>query len=94
MKTETITLNVEDMSGQRQYVARNVPTDASWSETMNGIVAGMSLPQNTPTGEGVWSGRLEREGRHLHGSEIVGDALQDGDQIVLQPEAIAGSPVA
>ena len=90
MKEDTITLNVEDMSGQRKFVARDVPTDASWGETMSSLISNMSLPQNTPTGQGVWSGRLEREGRHLHGSEIVGEALQDGDQIVLQPEAVAG----
>ena len=88
-KLETITLHVEDMSGQREFVARGVPTDASWGETMSSIVANMSLPRNPGT-ESVWTGRLEREGRHLHSSEIVGDALEEGDRVVLQPEVNAG----
>ena len=88
--SETITLRVQDMSGQREFVARDVPKDSSWGETMKGIVANMSLPQNTPTSPNIWTGRLEREGRHLHTSEIVGDALENEDRIVLQPEVNAG----
>jgi hypothetical protein len=86
---ETIELNIQDMSGQRQFRA-NAPTDASWGETMEGILAEMDLPPNTPSGEGVWTGRLEREGRNLLASEIVGDALEQGDRITLQPEVVAG----
>ena len=89
-KSETITLHVQDMSGQREYLARDVPTDASWGETMGSILGNMSLPKNNPASPNVWSGHLEREGRHLHASEIVGDALVDGDQVVLQPEVNAG----
>ncbi len=88
--SKEITLHVEDMSGQREYVARGVPTDASWGETMDGIISRMSLPKNTPSGQSVWTGRLEREGRHLHASEVVGQVLEDGDRIVLQPEVNAG----
>jgi len=91
MDTSTITLHVEDVSGQRQYVAKDVPTDASWGETMRSFLASMSLPRNTPDGQkSIFTGRLEREGRHLHATEIVGDALQDEDRIVLQPEVNAG----
>ncbi len=88
--SDTLTLHVQDMSGQREFVARGVSREATWGETMNSIVATMSLPRNTPSGETVWSGRLEREGRHLHTSEIVGDSLETGDRIVLQPEVNAG----
>lgn len=87
---ETISLNVEDMTGQRGYVATNVQKEASWGETLGGILAGMSLPPNEPSSPTRWSGRLEREGRHLHDSEIVGDALVDGDKVVLEPEVTAG----
>ena len=85
-----ITLHVQDVSGQREYVARDVPTDASWGETLKSLLAHLSLPKNSPAGETVWTGRLEREGRHLHSTEIVGDALRDEDRIVLQPEVNAG----
>ncbi|KKL99770.1 hypothetical protein LCGC14_1811110 [marine sediment metagenome] len=87
----TISLQIQDFSGQREFVVRDVPTDASWGEAMSQIVATADLPKNNPAGaEEVWVGRLEREGRHLHASEIVGDALEEGDRIVLQPEVTAG----
>ena len=57
---------------------------------MTRVLDSMSLPQNVPGGETAWRGRLEREGRHLHASEIVGDALQDQDRVVLTPEVNAG----
>jgi len=87
---DTITVRVQDMSGQREFVAKGVRTDVSWGEAMNGILAGMSLPTNTPTSETVLTGRLEREGRHLHDSEIVGDALCDQDLVRLEQEVSAG----
>jgi hypothetical protein len=37
-----------------------------------------------------YSARLDREGRHLNSSEIVGDALKEGDEIVLTPNIDAG----
>jgi hypothetical protein len=33
---------------------------------------------------------LEREGRHLNGSETVGDALMEGDELTLTPNIDAG----
>ena len=89
-KSQTITLKVTDPSGQREFIARDVPTDASWGETMNGILAGMSLPKNDPASPNIWAGHLEREGRHLHANEINGDVLVDGDKVVMQPGVNAG----
>jgi len=86
----TITLHVSDMTGQRQFVARDVPTDASWGETMDSIMGKMDLPANSPDDEAVWMGRLEREGRQLRANEIVGDACRDQDHVVFQKEVNAG----
>ncbi len=90
MKNGTISLCVQDMSGQRQVVARDVRRDASWGETLDSLLTTMDLPKNEPAGTGGWAGHLEREGRHIHPSEIVGDALVDNDTVVLQPEVTAG----
>ena len=90
-KAETVSIRVGDMSGQRN-VMTDLPTDASWGEALNGILGKLSLPKN-PAGEEpvVWTGRLEREGRHLHSSELVGDALQQDDEVVIQRDIQAGS---
>ena len=88
---ETISLHVEDMSGQRQLEVDDVPIQASWGETLSAILNELSLPKNSPAGDdAIWAGRLEREGRHLNSSELVGDALQDGDRIVIQRDINAG----
>jgi hypothetical protein len=51
----------------------------------------MNLPQNDVSGRPLtYHARLEREGRHLHASERVGDAVQNGDKVVLQPNIDAG----
>ena len=34
--------------------------------------------------------RLDREGRHLHRTELVGDTLKENDEIVLHPQIMAG----
>ena len=88
--SQTITLRVQDVSGQREIEMPEVRTDSSWAEVMRSALN--ALPHNTPAGnDTTWSARLDREGRSLHyGSEIVGDALVDGDRVVLQPEIAAG----
>ena len=90
-KAETVSIRVGDMSGQRNAVT-DLPTEASWGEALDGILGKLSLPKN-PAGEEpvVWTGRLEREGRHLHASEVIGDALQEDDEVVIQRDIQAGS---
>ena len=51
----------------------------------------MQLPEADAHGQPLtYHARLEREGRHLHGSEIIGEALQSDDRLVLQPNIDAG----
>ena len=88
--TETLTLHFQDMSGQRRFVARRVPLDATFGDVRDSVVGRMALPPSTPDGENRWTGLLRREGRHLHGTEVVGDALVEGDRIELASEVIAG----
>jgi len=90
MSKETLTLRVRDVSEQQEFIARDLDPQASWGETLKRIVAGLDLPPNTPAEANAWTGRLEREGRHLHPSEILGEALEDLDEVVLQPEVVAG----
>jgi hypothetical protein len=89
---QTMTLRFTDQSKQRTYLARDIPRDALLGEIRESVVAAMNLPRNTPQGEVDYKCRLDREGRHLHDSEVVGEAAADQDLIQLQPEAIAGLP--
>jgi len=91
-RNETINLRVQDVTGQREINVRDIPADTLWGDALSQIVSGMSLPPNESADQSnIWQGRLEREGRHLNSSEVVGDALRDDDLVVLQPEVMAGA---
>ena len=88
-------LHVSDVTGQKLRSVGNVPVDCTVAELIERVLADMRLPKNDGAGRPlVYHARLEREGRHLHGSETVGDTLQSGDKVVLTPniEAGAGRP--
>ncbi len=80
-----ISLQASDVSGQKMVNA-NVPPDATVGELLKGLLSKMRLPENVP-----YQVHLEREGRALHASERVEDALQTGDRVVLQPSIDAGA---
>jgi hypothetical protein len=56
------------------------------------MIGKMNLPRNDSSGAPLtYQARSEREGRHLNASERIGDALQRGDRLTLQPNIDAGS---
>lgn len=88
---ETITLTVSDVSEQKVKNVKEVPTEASVGELVLGLLGSLRLPVSDVSGRPVtYHARLEREGRHLHATELVGDALESGDRVVLQPDVNAG----
>jgi hypothetical protein len=87
----TIGVRVSDVSGQRTVRATAVNVLASVGEFVQGVLAKMGLPQVDAAGFPLrFRAHLEREGRHLNPSELVGDALQDEDSVVLHPDIQAG----
>lgn len=88
---QTISLLASDVSGQKKVKAGAVPPDATIGELVQGLLAKMGLATNDAQGHPLtYRALLEREGRHLNGSEIVGDALRQDDHIVLHPNIDAG----
>ncbi len=86
METITgISLQASDVSGQKIVNVPSIPPDATIGELTRGLLSKMRLPENIP-----YQLHLERDGRHLHASERVSDALQTGDRVVLQPSIDAG----
>lgn len=91
METAGIALEATDVSGQKVVNVSHLQADATVGELIQGLLAQMNLPQNDVSGTPLtYHARLEREGRHLHASERVGDVLQTGDRVVLQPNINAG----
>ena len=94
MTTSTSTvglLEVSDVSGQHYETFEDVDGEASVGELIDALLSELELTTEDRSGRPLtYRARLEREGRHLHASERVGDALQNGDQLVLQPNIDAG----
>ena len=91
MANETLDIVARDVSGQSRASVRGIPSDYSVGELIEGLLDRMELSRNDTSGRPLnYHGHLEREGRHLHGSEVVGDVLEPEDEIVLQPDIEAG----
>lgn len=89
--TAGVMLTVSDVSGQKVYDIGNAPTDGTVGELIQEMLPTMNLPKNDTGGQPLtYHARLEREGRHLHASERIGDALLTGDRLTLQPNIDAG----
>ena len=86
-------IKVSDVSGQRVAEVPEVPADSTVGELIAGLLPQMRLPEHDALGRDlVYHARLEREGRHLHASEVVGDAVRPGDRLTLLPNIDAGAP--
>lgn len=93
MTTERTEIGIEvsDVSGQKRALVSELPADATVGELVSGLLEHMELPQNDVSGRPLtYRARLDREGRHLHASEMASDVLEPGDQVVLQPDIEAG----
>jgi hypothetical protein len=85
-------LEAIDVTGQRRKRLLGYPADATVRDLVGDLVDQMELSRSNSAGAPVvYHGRLQREARHLHSSEIVGEALQTGDVISLHPKINAGA---
>jgi hypothetical protein len=83
---------VTDVTGQKVLEVSGVPEDVTVSDLIRGLVERMRLPPNDAAGRPMsYHARLDREGRHLQGTERVRDSVQPGDRVVLQPNVDAGA---
>jgi len=87
-------LEALDASGQKRVKVDGVQRDWTVRELVGRLLPPMRLRDRDATGKPVtYRARLDREGRSLHGSELVGDALLPEDRITLQPHIQAGASV-
>jgi len=89
--SEAISVFATDVSGQKKVRVGDVSRSATVGELVRGLLARMGLVTTDTKGAPLnYRARLKRDGRHLHGAEIVGDALRPDDEITLQPRINAG----
>jgi len=87
----TLNITASDVTGQKHAHARNFPADGSVGDLVDALLPRLRLPDVDRSGGPMqYDARLQREERHLHRSELVGDALLSDDHLVLHPRVIAG----
>ena len=88
----TVPIRVSDVTGQKLVDVKDAPTDATIGELIEGLLPRMNMPVSDNGGRSLsYQALLDRDGRHLHASELVGDSLMPNDRLVLQPEINAGA---
>ena len=89
--TANVKLLAQDVTGQKKVRMSDVSGDSTVRDLVQGLLKTMHLNRKDVAGRPIeYRARLEREGRHLHDSELVSDALQSEDEITLQPKINAG----
>jgi hypothetical protein len=92
--TEGLTIRASDTTGQRMANLKSVPPDYSVGELIDVLIKRMELPRNDSGGSPVsYQARHEREGRNLLSSEMIGEVLENEDEITLVPNVDAGAPL-
>ncbi|MBP6965320.1 MAG: hypothetical protein KBC96_13045 [Armatimonadetes bacterium] len=81
-------LQLKDTSEQKSFTLRDVSREATIGELMEGMREKLGMLRNDR--DEPCQAFLEREARHLHSSETVGDALEEGDTLVVQRSISAG----
>ena len=87
-----LTLTVTDVTGQKKMKIRvaSGDTQTTVGELIAGLLPRMRLAATADGRPLSYSARLEREGRHLQGSERVAEALRTDDVLLLSPSINAG----
>ncbi len=93
--SETMSMGLDlyasDASGQRRFSVSNFPRTARIRDLVKSLIPQMGLSSNDTAGRPLaYQAFSRREHCHLRGSDTVGKALQDGDEISLLPDIQAG----
>ncbi len=84
-------LYASDASGQRRFSVSNFPRTARIRDLVKSLIPQMGLSSNDTAGRPLaYQAFSRREHCHLRGTDTVGKALQDGDEISLLPDIQAG----
>jgi len=92
MTATKLNLKARDATGQKRYAVKGVGPDTTVRELVARLVSQMGLPvaDEANGARQVYHAYLDRDGRHLNGSETVGEALREGEEVVLHPDVQAG----
>ena len=80
-----------DVSRQKRVRAKRVRWESTMGDLVQDLLPRLHLPALDTAGRPLnYHVRLDREGRHVHSSEVIGQALRQADEITIQPDVVAG----
>jgi hypothetical protein len=90
-KPAELELEISDVSGQKVFSVANAPVANTVGELIREVLGHMNLAKEDAGGAPLtYQARLERTGVNLHAAERIGDVLERGDRLTLQPNVDAG----
>lgn len=89
MAEGTMSLVVEDFTGQVRHRASGIPRDATLGEVLAGVADRLRLPANDAQGRPV-TYAARSKGASLNESDRVGDVLEDNEVVTLTQNVTAG----
>jgi hypothetical protein len=89
--TRPLSIEARDITGQKRHRVHRVDPDRTVGELLDRLLPRLDLPTQADDRPLLYGARLQREGRQLHRSERLGDALQEDDELLLAPTIEAGA---
>ncbi len=89
--SETLSIEVEDFTGQVRRRAPAVPREARIGEVVERLRQALHLPEVDASGRPVLYGARNNHGEALNSSDVVGDVLEQDDVMTITKSVTAGS---
>jgi len=89
MAEATMSLVVEDFTGQVRHKASGIPRDATLGELIDSVANRLRLPANDSQGRPV-TYAARAHGASLNESDRIGDVLVDNEVVTLTQNVTAG----
>ncbi len=86
----TLTFEIEDFTGSVRRRARQVPSDVTVGELVDGYTKQLKLPEVDAHGRPVLYGARTSNGETLNSSDRVGDVVVDDQVVTLTKSVTAG----
>ena len=91
--SSTMTLEVEDFTGQVRRRSSGIPRNATVSDLIDSIRGEMNLPDQDSHGRPVSYGVVSSHGEMLNATDQLGEILEDDEVVTLTKSVTAGGTV-
>ena len=87
---DTMTLDVEDFTGQVRRRARGIPRSATVNDLVDSVRSEMQLPDQDAQGRPIQYGAMSSQGDMLNATDQLGEVLENEQVVTLTKSVTAG----